>query len=90
MLYEKETGFACLIVVVLFLRVYLDENGFLFVGFGSVYLCPIGRKPVLFVWLCSFLSRPIGRKLVLQNLLHSQTCVPVQFDRAEINHYFEY
>ena len=63
----------------------------IFVGwFGSAYLCPIGTKPVLFVWLCSFLSRPIGRKLVLQNLLHCQTCVPVQFDRAEINHYFEY
>ena len=63
----------------------------IFVGwFGSVYLCPIGRKPVLLVWLCSFLSRPIGRKLVLQNLLHSQTCVPVQFDRPEISHYFEY
>ena len=68
---RKETGFACLIVVVLFLRVYLDENGFLLVGFGSVYLCPIGRKPVLFVWLCSFLSRPIRRKLVLQNVRSS-------------------
>lgn len=85
MLYEKETGFACLIVVVLFLRVYLDENGFLLVGFGSVYLCPIGRKPVLFVWLCSFLSRPIS----VENWF-SKTCVPVQFDRAEINYYFEH
>ena len=43
MLYGKETGFACLIVVVLFLRVYLDENRFLLVGLAQ-FICVLSEE----------------------------------------------
>lgn len=42
-LYGKETGFACLIVVVLFLRVYLDENRFLLVGLAQ-FICVLSEE----------------------------------------------